>query len=211
MKIKVLLVDDHATVREGLRTMLGNEPDMEVDSAEDGRDALKLARELKPDVVVMDVTMPRLNGIDATAQLKRALPHANVIVLSMHDSVEVVQRAFEAGASGYLLKESTGWEIVDAIRAVRAGRRYLSRKIDAAQLERHAGEQGDPLKRLSRREREVLQLVVEGHTSAEIATMVSLSPKTVDSYRSRLMQKLDVRDLPSLVKLAIRLGLTELK
>jgi DNA-binding NarL/FixJ family response regulator len=184
---------------------------MEVSSAEDGRDALKRARELKPDVVVMDVTMPRLNGIDATEQLKRVLPHANVIVLSMHDSAEIVQRAFAAGASGYLLKESTGWEIVDAIRAVRAGRRYLSREIDAAQIERNVGEHGDPLKRLSRREREILQLVVEGHTSAEIAVMVSLSPKTVDSYRSRLMQKLGVRDLPSLVKLAIRFGLTELK
>jgi DNA-binding NarL/FixJ family response regulator len=213
LKTRVLIADDHAIVREGLRTMLAAQNDMEViGSVVDGREALAQTRELLPEVVIMDIAMPKLNGIDATTQICRVLPETKVIILSMHDTAEHVHRAFQAGAKGYLLKESTGWELLDAVRSVRLGRRYLSQGIDARGLDRQGGKsEGSPLQRLSRRELEILQLVVEGRSSVEIGRLISLSPKTVDSYRSRLMQKLAIDDVTGLVKFAIQFGLTELR
>jgi len=211
MKTTVLIADDHAIVREGLRTMLESQPDMEVvTSVTDGREALEFAQKLRPDIVIMDIAMPKLNGIDATAKICKVLPEVKVIILSMHDTAEHVHRAFQAGAKSYLLKESTGWELLNAIRTVSSGRRYLSRSIDARELDRQEGS-GSPLQRLSRREREILQLVVEGHSSTEIGRLIALSSKTVDSYRSRLMQKLAIGDVTGLVKFAIQFGLTELQ
>ncbi len=217
MSITVFIADDHAVVRDGLRFMLGVQPDIDVigDSA-DGHDAVRQVEKLKPDVVIMDINMPELNGIDATHQIREASPSSQVIILSMYATNEHIFRALQAGVCGYLLKETAGVEVVDAVRTVHAGRRYLSEKISEKMIDDYLRLREDvgarsPLDHLSPREREVLQLVVEGRTSAEIAEILFLSPKTVDTYRSRLMQKLGVHDLPALVKFAIQHGLTPLE
>lgn len=217
MKITVFIADDHAVVRDGLRFMLAAQPDIDViGDAVDGHDAVHHVGELKPDVVIMDINMPVLNGIEATHQIRKVSPSSQVIILSMYATNEHIFRALQAGVCGYLLKETAGVEVVDAVRTVHAGRRYLSEKISEKMIDdylrlREDVEARSPLERLSPREREVLQLVVEGKTSAEIAEVLFLSPKTVDTYRSRLMQKLGVHDLPALVKFAIQYGITPLE
>jgi DNA-binding NarL/FixJ family response regulator len=217
MSITVFLADDHAVVRDGLRFLLEAQNDIEVvGDAPNGRDAVRQVAQLRPDVAVVDIAMPDLNGIEATRQIREICPSTQVIILSMHSTTEHVFRALQAGARGYLLKESAGVEVVNAVRAVHAGRRHLSEKIsdqviDDYMRQREAVEAESPLARLSPREREILQLVVEGKSSAEIAGVLSLSPKTVETYRSRLMQKLGISDLPGLVKFAIQHGLTPLE
>ena len=209
LKTRVLLADDHAVVRVGLRALFELAGMTVVGEAAEGRDALRLAMELAPDIAVLDVAMPGLNGIDATSLLRERCPDMRIIVLSMHGDSEHIHRAFAAGASAYLLKGSASEDIVSAVRVVLGGRRYLSREL--AHVDRSTvmdGASPAPLDRLSTRERQVLQLVVEGHSSAEIAEIVHLSPKSVDTYRSRLMRKLGVTDLPGLVKFAVRHGLT---
>ncbi|GAB4513341.1 MAG: response regulator transcription factor [Anaerolineae bacterium] len=214
MPIRVLLADDHTIVRDGLRMILEAQGDVRVVAeASDGREAVEQAQATRPDVVIIDIAMPSLNGIDATERIRSSCPDTQVIILSMHATSEHVFRAFRAGAQGYLLKESAGREVVEAVRAVHAGRRYLSAQIAEALAEdetalRAGLEAASPLDRLSPREREILQLVVEGKSSAEIAEMLCLSQKTVETYRSRLMQKLGIHDLPGLVKFAIQHGLT---
>jgi DNA-binding NarL/FixJ family response regulator len=210
--INVLLADDHAVVRDGLSFILQAEGDIEVlASVANGRQAVSRAQALQPDVVLMDITMPELNGIEATGLIRESCPEMRVIILSMLGTSEHVFRALQAGASGYLLKESAGQEVVEAVRAVAAGQRYLSPAITVIvvgdYLQRADGAEVSPLESLSPREREILQLVVEGKSSAEIAGLVHLSPKTVDTYRSRAMAKLGVTDLPALVKFAIQHGL----
>jgi DNA-binding NarL/FixJ family response regulator len=215
--ITVLLVDDHAVVRDGLRALLETNADIRViGDAADGREAVQKARQQCPDVIVMDITMPELNGIDATPQTHQYCPDSQVVVLSIHATAEHIFRALQAGARGYLLKESAGKEVVQAVRAVHSGQRYLCQKVTEMLLDdylRHGRKAGElsPLQRLSAREREVLQLVAEGKTSAEIAAILSLSPSTVETYRSRIMNKLDVKDLSGLVKFAIQHGLTPLE
>ena len=217
MPIKVFLADDHAVVRDGLRYILEAQADISVvGEAANGLEAVTRVRNLKPDVVVMDIAMPELNGIEATRQIRTEVPKTQVVMLSVYSSSEHIYRALKAGARGYLLKESAGAEVVIAVRAVYAGRRYLCEKIantmiDAYVEQREAVEAKSPLERLSSREREVLQLVVEGKSSKEIANIVHLSPKSVETYRSRLMKKLGVHDLASLVKFAIQHGLTTLE
>ncbi len=217
MNITVLIADDHAVVRDGLRFMLAAQPDIDVIGiSADGHDAIRQAEELKPDVVIMDINMPLLNGIEATHQIREVSPSSQVIILSMYATNEHIFRALQAGVCGYLLKETAGVEVVDAVRIVHTGRRYLSEKISEKMIDDYLRLREDvgarsPLEHLSNREREVLQLVVEGKTSAEIAEVLFLSPKTVDTYRSRLMQKLGVHDLTELVKFAIQHGLTPLE
>jgi len=214
MTIRVCLADDHSVVRDGLRFLLEAKGDIAVvGAAPDGRQAVLQAQQLRPDVVIMDIAMPELNGIEATVQIRATCPDTEVIILSMHSTSEHVFRAFQAGARGYLLKESAGAEVVSAVRAVHAGRRYLSARIAEQGLavvsrSGQASPGQSPIERLTGREREILQLVVEGQSSAEIAERLYLSTKTVETYRSRLMQKLSVSDLPSLVKFAIEHGLT---
>ena len=203
MSITVFLVDDHTIVRDGLRYLLEAQKNIRVvGEAPDGREAIRKVKRLRPDIVIMDILMAGLNGIEAAGQICRECPATRVIMLSMQSSSESIVRALKAGASGYLLKESAGRELVNAIHEVHAGRRYLSPKVSeqviGACLNR-AEEMRDPLATLSRREREVLQLVVEGRTSAEIADTLFLSVKTVETYRSRLMQKLGIRDIPCLL------------
>ncbi|MCI0396555.1 MAG: response regulator transcription factor [Chloroflexi bacterium] len=215
--IRVLLVDDHAVVRDGLRALLELEEDISVvGTAADGREALTLVQQECPDVVVMDITMGGLNGIEATMQVSALCPHTNVVILSVHASSEYIFRALKAGARAYLLKESAGREVVEAVRTVYNGRRYLNEKVTNQLIDDYlrTGRMGpfrDPLAELSPREREVLQLVVEGKTSVEIAALLSLAPSTVETYRSRVMDKLGISDLPGLVKFAIQQGLTSLE
>ena len=214
--ISVFLADDHTVVRDGLRFLLDAQTDITVvGDAADGHEAVRRAVELRPDVVVMDIAMPRLNGIEATRQIRDDCPDVEIIILSMHVTAEHVYRALQAGAQGYLVKESAGAEVVEAVRAVGAGRRYLARRIMNIVVESFMklGEEEtelSPLERLSPRERDVLQLVVEGHTSTEIAERLALSSSTVETYRSRLMKKLGIKDIPSLVKFAIQHGITPL-
>lgn len=211
MTIRVLLADDHAMVRDGLKALLEASADIKVvDAASNGRESVRLVLELKPDVVIMDIAMPDLNGIEAARLLRVRCPETRIIMLSMHSSSEHVYRALEAGAAGYLLKESAGEEAVSAVRAVYAGRSYLSRALDTPEQRANVGadHRTSPVDSLSARERQVLQLVVEGHSSAEIAARIHLSPKSVDTYRARLMKKLGVADVPALVKFAVQHGLT---
>lgn len=215
--IRTFIADDHTVIRDGMRALLENTPDIQmVGEASDGRQAVQQVRRLSPDVVVMDLAMPGMNGVDATARICSADSSVNVLILSMHSSTEHVYRALEAGARGYLLKESAGDDVIEAIRTVHRGHRYLDRDITSRVLDdyvlqkRQAGRRS-PLELLSTREREILQLVVEGKTSTEIAAVLNLSAKTVETYRSRLMKKLGIRDLPSLVKFAILHGVTSLK
>jgi DNA-binding NarL/FixJ family response regulator len=217
MSITLFLVDDHTMVREGLRFLLGAQADFEViGGAATGREAVSQVSQLCPDVVIMDISMPGLNGIEATRQIRATCPATQVIILSMHATAEHAYRALQAGALGYVLKESAGIEVINAVRAVHAGQRYLNQKISNMLINdyvhpREPDEAESPLVRLSPREREIVQLVVEGKSSAEIARILYLSPGTVDTYRSRLMQKLGLNDLPSLVKFAIQHGLTSLE
>lgn len=213
MPITVLVADDHAIVREGLVALLAAQSDIRVvGTAADGRDTVRQAETLKPEVVVMDISMPDMNGIEAAREIHRRLPAARVVILSMHSSAEHVYHALEAGARAYLLKESAANEIVAAVRAAHAGRRYLSPKI-AEVIADNIGRASaaSPLESLSGRERQVLQLVAEGRSSAEIAKTLNLSPKSVDTYRSRLMQKLHIGDIAGLVKFAIQHGITSVE
>lgn len=217
MSITVFLADDHAVVRDGLRFLLEAQQDIQVvGDAADGREAVKWVARLCPDVAIVDIAMGELNGIEATRQICQISASTRVIILSMHSTTEHIFQALQAGARGYLLKESAGIEVVNAVRAVHAGRRYLSQKISDAVIDdyvaqRESAEARSPLARLSPREREVLQLVVEGRSSAQVAEILSLSPKTVETYRSRLMRKLGISDLPGLVKFAVQHGLTPLE
>ncbi len=210
MSIRVLLADDHAIVREGLRALLVADARISVTGeAGNGREAVRLAAELDPDVLVMDISMPDLNGVEAARMVAVKCPRTKIVMLSMHSSTEHVHRAFEAGASGYVLKESAGAELLAAVNAVHAGNRYLSRTLgDVARYPSRGEGPASPLDSLSARERQVLQLVVEGKSSAEIAGLVHLSRKSVETYRSRLMKKLGVDDVTALVKFAIQHGLT---
>jgi DNA-binding NarL/FixJ family response regulator len=212
MTIRIIIADDHGVVAEGLKHVVEAQADMQVVAlAVDGREAVRQARELQPDVVLMDLSMPELNGADATRAILERDPKCRVIVLSMYAQREYVRRALKAGAAGYVVKRSAAKEVVDAIRAVHAGQRYLSPRVADVVLEDYSDEkQDDPLTRLSAREREVLQLLAEGRTGAQIAERLSLSQKTVETYRARLVEKLGIRDLAGLVRFAIQKGLVSL-
>ena len=216
-RIRVLIADDHAIVREGLRYILEANADIQVvGEAADGRQAVAEAKKVKPRIVVMDIAMPKLNGIEATRQLLEELSSVRIIILSMHYSTEHIFQALQAGAKGFLIKESAGKELIRAVRAVYAGQRYLSQKVDEILIEDYLMQRKNikspsPLESLSPREREILQLVAEGKTSAAIADTLFLSSKTVETYRSRLMQKLGIKDVAGLIKFAIAQGLIGLE
>ena len=212
--ITVLLAEDHKIVREGLRSLLSGQSDIRVvGEAADGREAVKAAQRLNPDVVVMDLTMPELNGVDATTQIKKTCPDTRVVILSMHSGDEHVFPALRAGASGYLVKGSGLSDLTAAIRAVRSGNAFFSPEVSKTLLtetQRQSPSTGRPAEwdLLTHREREVLQLVVEGKSSPQIAKILNISAKTVEGHRSRIMNKLDIHDVAGLVRYAIRTGLT---
>jgi two-component system response regulator NreC len=211
--IRVLLADDHTIVRQGVRLCLEAMGDIEVVAeAEDGQAAVTLAVQLRPDVAVVDLTMPRLNGVEAIRQIKRDVPSVEVVVLSVHDSEAYVVQALRAGAAGYVLKRNAATELAAAIRAAHDGQAYLhpsiARRVIDDYLSRiHAAEDSEPYDRLTPREREVLQLAAEGHTTRAIAGLLCLSTKTVEHHRASLMTKLGLHGQTELVKYAIRAGL----
>ena len=207
--MRVLIVDDHAVVRSGLRLLLNAEPDVDVvGEAADGLDALTLDRELEPDVVLMDLLMPGLNGIEATRSLLRERPEAKVLVLSMQDDPRYVREAFAAGATGYVLKEAADTEVVAAVRQVARGGRHvdpaLGARLVAAEAEERFRVERDPL---SERERDVLRLLALGHTNQEIAQLLSISIRTAETHRAHIMQKLRVSTRAELVRYALGVGL----
>ena len=209
--IRVLLADDHALVRAGFRALLQSLPDMEVVAeAGDGREALRLIDLHQPDVVLMDIGMPGLNGLEAAARIVEESPHIRVIILSMHATEEYVLRALRAGAVGYLLKDAGTAELELAVRAVVRGEMYLSPAVSKhviAEYVQRVSSKPNSFEQLSPRHREILQLIAEGQTTKEIAQTLNLSVKTVETYRTQLMERLDIHDIAGLVRYAIRMGL----
>ena len=213
MAIAVILADDHGVLRDGMRRLLETHADIRVvATASDGLEAIAQAEQLRPDVVAMDIAMPRLNGIEATRSIVERVPGTGVLILSMHSSPDLIQEALSAGARGYLLKECFGAEVIAAVRAVAAGGVYLGQGISAKNLDvQRNGLSGTaPLQDLSNVERGILRLVASGRSNAEAAQQLGLSPRTVETYRSRLMEKLHLDDLPALVRYAIRHGIVPL-
>jgi DNA-binding NarL/FixJ family response regulator len=213
--ISVILVDDHIIMRDGLRGLLKAESDIEVvGEADNGRQAVKISLEKNPEIVIMDIAMSDMNGIEATRQIKAENPKIKVITLSMHSERQMVIGSLKAGASGYLLKDSTSTELVEAIRTVYRGRKYISQKISDIVLEEISevkkDSDGRDVDKLTSRENEILQLIAEGNSTKNIAKVLFISPKTVESHRANIMEKLDIHNLPELTKYAIRTGLTSL-
>jgi DNA-binding NarL/FixJ family response regulator len=208
---KVMLVDDHTLVRAGIRLLLEKVAGIAVvGEAKDGREALELLKTGPADVVLMDIAMKGLNGLDATLQVKRAHPDTHVIILSMHASEEYVMQALRAGASGYLLKDSALLELERAITAVQRGETYLSSPISKQVVEnymRRVGGERTGLSLLTARQREILQLIAEGNSTKQIASLLALSVKTVETHRAQIMERLDIRDVSGLTRYAIRNGL----
>jgi two-component system, NarL family, response regulator NreC len=209
-RIRVLLADDHAVVRQGFKMILSAQADMEIiGEAGNGREAVQLATELQPDVVVMDVAMPELNGIEATRRLATASPRTRVVALSMHKDSVYVREILRAGARGYLLKDSPAPDLISAVRAVAAGEGFLSPAVSNAVLDDYRKHVTDPIDLLSSREREVLQMLAEGKTNKEIAAILNLSVYTVDAHRGRIMEKLNLHSINDLVRFAVRSGLID--
>jgi DNA-binding NarL/FixJ family response regulator len=209
-KIRILLADDHVMVRQGFRLILAAQPDMEiVGEAGNGREAVELAEKLQPDVVVMDVAMPELNGIEATRRLASSTPHTRVLALSMHKDSVYVREILRAGARGYLLKDSVAADLVSAVRAVASGEGYLSPGVSDSVLDDYRRHVTNPVDLLTSREREVLQMLAEGKTNKEIAGILNLSVYTVDAHRGRIMEKLNLHSINELVRFAVRNGLID--
>jgi two-component system response regulator NreC len=215
VKHRILLADDHKIVRDGLRTMLELEADIEVAAeAQNGRMAVQLVRKLAPDVVIMDINMPDLNGIDATRQIMAEQPGVKVIALSMHSQKQFVEGMLRAGVSAYLLKDTAFEELVKAVRIVLSGKKYLSPDVTDIVVQDYVqppADRGISSSELTLREREVLQLIAEGRSTREIASALFISVKTVESHRKNIMQKLDLYTVAELTKYAIRTGLTSVE
>ena len=209
-RIRILLADDHAVVRQGFKMILAAQPDMEiVGEAGNGREAVELAEKLRPEVVVMDVSMPELNGIEATRRLAASIPHTRVVALSMHKDSVYVREILRAGARGYLLKESLATDLVTAVRAAAAGEAYISPAVSNAVLDDYRRHVTNPIDLLTSREREVLQMLAEGKTNKEIAVVLNLSVYTVDAHRGRIMEKLNLHSINELVRFAVRNGMVD--
>lgn len=209
--IRVLLAEDHALVRAGLCALLRNMPGTEiVAEAGDGQEALRLIREHQPDVVLLDITMPGLNGLEVLVRIADDCPQARVIILSMHANEEYVRQALRTGARGYVLKDASAADLEQAIKAVVRGEPYLSAAISKRVIDEYSkGRDGEPgpLELLTSRQREILQLIAEGHATKDIAHILQISAKTVETHRAQLMERLDIHDVPGLVRYAIRIGL----
>ena len=209
-RIRILLADDHAVVRQGFKMILGAQSVMEiVAEAGNGREAVESAEKLRPDIVVMDVAMPELNGIEATRRITDASPHTRVLALSMHKDSVYVREILRAGARGYLLKDSPAPDLLAAVRAVASGEGYLSPAVSNAVLDDYRRHVTNPIDLLTSREREVLQMLAEGKTNKEIAGVLNLSVYTVDAHRGRIMEKLNLHSINELVRFAVRNGLID--
>jgi len=209
MPLKILLADDHAVVREGLRVLLEREGFTFSGEASDGREAIQLCAQNKPDIAVLDLAMPLLNGIDAAREIVKANPKIKVILLTMHTEDHLVLESLRAGVTGYVLKTRASNELVQAIRAVSKGEMYLTQSISRTIVQAFLNKDDVPDRFLSDRERQVLQLVAEGKTTKELASILGISVKTAESHRSNIMDKLDIHDVAGLVRYAIRTGLIQ--
>jgi two-component system response regulator NreC len=215
-KVRLLIADDHKIFRQGIKKLLEEEQDLQVvGEAADGREVVKKATELKPDIILMDIAMANLNGLEATKQIKKVLPESKIIMLTMHKNEEYVLQSFQAGASGYILKEGAVEELVSAIRSIYADKSFLSPTVsktlvDAYLRKMETGKTETPFDLLTDREREVLQLIAEGFTNREVAKQLFISVKTVEAHRAHIMQKLNIHDIAKLVKYAIQKGLVDL-
>jgi DNA-binding NarL/FixJ family response regulator len=217
ISVRILVADDHEIVRQGLRALLETQPGWQVVAeAVDGREALDKAKRLRPDVVVLDVSMPNLNGLEATRQIRKALPETEVLILTMHDSEQLVREVLEAGARGYVLKSDAGRELVTAVESVRKSKPYFTSRVSEIVLDGYlnAGGRSDAYNvprsvRLSPREREIVQLLAEGKSNKEVAAALHISVKTAETHRTNLMRKLDLHSISELVRYAIRNKMVE--
>lgn len=210
--IKVILADDHPIVRAGIRAELERIPAVQIlAEAEDGREALELVKTHSPHIVFMDISMKGLNGLEATARITKEFPKVRVVILSMHQSEEYFWQALKAGASGYLLKKAATAELAEAVRRVAGGEIYLTKEISGRLVKKlpaqQLAHQRSPLEELSERQREILQLIAEGQTTKAIALILKVSPKTIEYHRARLMERLNIYDIPGLVRFALKSGL----
>lgn len=215
--IKIFLADDHTIVRQGLAKLLEAEPNIKVvGEAQDGREAVNKVQKLNPDIVIMDIAMPLLNGIEATRQIKKILPQTKIIILSMHSHDRYISELINLGASGYLLKDSTGGEIVKAVSAAMKGDVYLSPSISRRVVEdylslKKTSSREDLYAKLSNREREVFQMIAEGHSTRKISDILCVSPSTVKTHRANIMEKLKLENISQLIQFAIRLGIVDVQ
>ena len=208
-KVRILLADDHAVVRQGFRLILNQEPDLEVvGEAGNGRDAVRLVEELKPNMIIVDIAMPDMNGVEATRQIRQNSPQCQVLVLSMHRDAVYVRETLRSGAAGYILKDSIDQDLLRAVRMVAAGGSFLSPEVARTVLDDYQQTE-DPFDRLTAREREVLQMLAEGKVAKEIATALDVSVYTMDAHRGRIMKKLGLRSSTEIVRFAMRKGLIE--
>lgn len=209
-RLRILLADDHSVVRQGFGRILAAQEDLEVvGEAANGREAVELAEQLKPDVIVMDVSMPELNGIEATRRLSKSIPRTRVLALSMHKDSVYVREILRAGAQGFLLKDASDLDLIAAVRALGQGQGYISPSVSEAVLSDYRRHVSDPIDLLTSREREVLQMIAEGKTNKEIATTLNLSVYTVDAHRGRVMEKLNLHSSGEIVRFAMRNGLID--
>jgi two-component system, NarL family, response regulator NreC len=209
MPIRVVIADDHTLVRQGLKSLLEREGIQVVGEAQDGREVMELAAKHSPDVAVIDVGMPILNGLDAARELKRCAPKTKAILLTRHDEDEYLIEALRAGAKGYVLKNQAASDLVQAIRLVCRGQVYLSPGMSSVVVNAYLSKAELPVDPITSREREVLQLIAEGKSTKDIASLLGISVKTADSHRSRLMRKLDIHEVATLVRYAVRKGLVQ--
>jgi two-component system, NarL family, response regulator NreC len=209
MPIRVVLADDHILVRQGLKSLLEREEFKVVGEASDGQEAVRQAESLHPDIAIMDISMPILNGIDAARELGRSCPKTKTILLTQHDEDQYITEALEAGVKGYVLKSQVASDLVQAIQQVSRGQVYLSPGVSRAVMEAYRSKSERPADPLSARERQVLQLIAEGKSTKDVASLLGISVKTAESHRTRLMQKLDIHEIATLVRYAVRRGIVQ--
>lgn len=209
MPIRVVLADDHILVRQGLKSLLEREEFKVVAEASDGQEAVRHVESLHPDIAIMDISMPMLNGLDAARELSRSCPKTKTILLTQHDEDQYVSEALEAGVKGYVLKSQAASDLVQAIQQVSRGQVYLSPGVSRAVMEAYRSKSERPADPLSARERQVLQLIAEGKSTKDVASLLGISVKTVESHRTRLMQKLDIHEIATLVRYAVRRGIVQ--
>ncbi len=209
MPVRILLVDDHVLVRQGLKSLLEREGFLVVGEASDGQEALRLTESLGPEIVVMDISMPTINGLNAAREIQQSFPKTKTILLTQHDEKEYVSQALDAGVKGYVLKNQAGSDLLQAIKQVSRSQVYLSPGVAQAVIESYHSKWHKSGTRLTLRERQVLQLIAEGKSTKDVASVLGISVKTAESHRARLMQKLDIHETASLVRYAVRQGIVQ--